>query len=138
MATPDSPQTLGWWMNDRRGELDMTWDEVAAAADLPVGTLLAHAAGTGRRMRPQTKHKIQRGLRWAPGSIDRIHADGDPVRLEDIEPAPEPEMPRYPKDPERQEIWDALRGVPDRRAAIMVEDVMKARYPNRPKRETGT
>lgn len=83
------PATLGWWMDERRGELGLTWHEVAEAAGVSVPTLRRNANDPSG-MRTTTKKKIERALRWESGSIDAILDRGEPTPVEP-EPASEPE-----------------------------------------------
>lgn len=75
------PGTLGWWMDDRRGELALTWDEVAERANVSPETLRRNA-GDPSRMRTTTRKGIERALKWAPGSIDAILDGREPVNAE--------------------------------------------------------
>lgn len=76
-----SPQTLGWWMDERRGELALTWQQVAEEAGVSTETL--YRIADGRQMRTTTKKGVERALRWQRGSVDRILAGGKPVPLPD-------------------------------------------------------
>lgn len=69
--------TLGWWMDERRGELGLTWDQVAEQAGLSTETL--YRAASGRSMRTTTKKGIERALRWRNGAVDAILAGGKPT-----------------------------------------------------------
>jgi hypothetical protein len=85
MALEHEPGTLGWWVDDRRAELDMTWNELAERAGLGKETLFR--AIQGRPMRTRTKKAIERALQWQSGSIDAIRRGGRPANLvEDIQP----------------------------------------------------
>ncbi|MFF4600606.1 hypothetical protein [Amycolatopsis sp. NPDC001319] len=77
--------TAGWWMDDRRGELGMTWDEVAEHAGISVGNLyrIAGDPEAARRMRATTKKGLERALQWKRGSIDSIASGGEPTALPD-------------------------------------------------------
>lgn len=79
--------TLGWWMDDRRGDLQMTWEEVAERAGTTPETLRRNADDPSR-MRTTTRKGIERALRWERGSIDDILAGGEPTPI-----AREPEQP---------------------------------------------
>lgn len=72
----DSPQTLRWWMDERRGELALTWQQVADLAGVSTETL--YRAAAGRAMRTKTKKAIERALQWRAGSIDAVAAGGQP------------------------------------------------------------
>lgn len=100
-------RTRGWWMDERRGELDLTLDEVAARAGVSTETL--RQAANGRRMRTNNKKKIERALEWEYGSIDAIDAGNPPTRLSEQE-ARSREASRYPPDlrddPVERKLWD--------------------------------
>ena len=69
--------SVAWWMDRRRNELDMLWDEVAEAAGVSYQTLLNLRERANARSR--TKHKVERALGWEPGSIDAITAGHNPT-----------------------------------------------------------
>lgn len=85
-------------MNDRRGELGMTWDEVAEIAGVTASTLFRNASNPNGP-RTTTRKGIERALRWESGSVDAILAGGNPTNMPDNTPAasgtvadPDPEM----------------------------------------------
>ncbi|UKD55098.1 hypothetical protein L3Q65_45845 [Amycolatopsis sp. FU40] len=85
-------------MDDRRGELDMTWDEVAAAARISVGNLyrIASDPGAAQRMRSTSKKGIERALLWESGSVDTVAEGGEPTRLPTERTAADrPRRPRH-------------------------------------------
>lgn len=73
------PATLGWWMDERRGELGLTWNEVAERVGVSPGTIYRIAAGPTRAMRTTTKKGIESTLNWAAGSVDDILNGSDPT-----------------------------------------------------------
>lgn len=79
--------TLGWWMDERRGELGLTWKQVAEHTGVSDQHIYRIAGGTTNRMRTNTKKALERALRWASGSIDRIAGGGEPVPLAEPPPA---------------------------------------------------
>lgn len=81
-------RTLGWWMEERRGELGLTWEEVAAEAGVSVVTLRRNAGDDLSGMRVTTKKGIERALRWDSGSVDAITRGGEPTRLAEESAAP--------------------------------------------------
>lgn len=85
--TTYEPGTIGWWMDERRGHLRMTWDNVAEVAGVSVETV--YRAASGRPMRTPTKKGIEEALRWAPGSVDAILDGGEPTPLDAAEPEPD-------------------------------------------------
>lgn len=89
-------RTIKWWMDDRRGELGLTWDEVAKSSGVSTETL--YRVGDGRPMRTTTKKGIERALRWESGSIEAI-LDGDG-------PTPIPEIDRPPEVNPYQELYE--------------------------------
>lgn len=91
--------TLGWWMDERRGELDLPWKQVAERTGVSEQHIYRIARGDVGRMRATTKKAIERALRWANGSVDRIAAGREPVPVADSppderEPALSPEVRR--------------------------------------------
>lgn len=92
--------SLGWWMDERRGEPDfrLTWEEVAERAGVSYMTLRRNAADPSK-MRTNTRKGIEYALGWEPGSVEAILAGGEPTEQE-----PEP-----PSDEERtQAILDTI------------------------------
>ena len=80
MTTQANRQELADLMDARRQELGLTWDEVAAGADMSREGLRRVREG-GRNMRPLTKSGIERALSWTPGSVDAILEGGEPTPL---------------------------------------------------------
>lgn len=75
--TPQSRARLAKLLDERRAELRLRWRDVAEQAGITVEGLRTLRIGTGR-IRSTTKRGLEDALRWRPGSIDRILADGDP------------------------------------------------------------
>jgi hypothetical protein len=73
-------QRLRTLMEARREELRLPWTEVAAAGGTSVKTISNVRIGE-QGILPETRHMIETGLRWAPGSIEAILAGGDPAPL---------------------------------------------------------
>ena len=76
----DTPDTeFGRYMDDRRNELDMTWDDVAAASGLSRQTLYDIRKGNTSysRMRSSTKRKIEQALQWQRGDVDAAILRGE-------------------------------------------------------------
>jgi hypothetical protein len=72
--------SLGSYMEDRRIDLQLLWNDVAAASGLTTETLRNIRNGTGG-IRPLNKRAIENALKWQPGSIDRILAGEQPIPL---------------------------------------------------------
>lgn len=102
-----SPQTLGWWMDERRGELALTWQQVADEAGVSTETLYRIADG-GRTPRTTTRKGIERALQWQPGSIDAIAASGKPAPLAEPEQASRPAEPDPADYPDEYEYMTAV------------------------------
>lgn len=71
-------ERLARLMNERRLELDMKWDEVAAAAGIKPPTLRAVRNGTSKPS-PLTARGIDRALSWTPGSTEAVLGGGEPT-----------------------------------------------------------
>jgi hypothetical protein len=77
---PEARQRLADLMDERRQELDKLWQDVASDGDISLKAL--HAARSGdTSIRPATRRKIEKGLRWERMSVDRILDGEDPVPL---------------------------------------------------------
>lgn len=100
-----SPRTLGWWVDERRGELGLTWDQFAEIAGVSAETLRRTAATNGAAMRTTTKKGIERALRWAPDYPERISRGTEPVKLAE---APEPEPVAEPQRDKYAEMDETL------------------------------
>lgn len=74
-------ERLASLMNDRRLELDMKWDEVAAAARIKPPTLRAIRNGMNRPS-DLTARGLDRALDWEPGSVEAILAGGEPTPMQ--------------------------------------------------------
>jgi hypothetical protein len=88
-------------MDERRAELQLTWNEVAEKAGITREGLRRTRVGTGH-IRSLTKHGIEKALAWERGSVDTILAGGEPtptgphVRVHDARmttPAPALDVP---------------------------------------------
>ncbi|MBB2502923.1 hypothetical protein [Amycolatopsis echigonensis] len=94
-------RSRGWWIEDRRTQLGMTVQRLAAEAGLSDETI--RRAANGNPMRAGNKRKLESALQWAARSIDDIDAGGEPTELTGQpgpmpEPAPE-SAPRQRVDP---------------------------------------
>jgi hypothetical protein len=79
---------LDLWMDRRRSELGLRWEDVAERADGVTTQTLREIRGGRRKARSLTKAAIERALQWTPGSIDSILAGGEPANMPDLQ-APE-------------------------------------------------
>src|SRR5690242_12593355 len=78
---PPQRERLQRLMNDRAGELGLTWAQVAEAGGVSYEAIRA-ARDEDKGIRGTTRGAIERGLRWEAGSVSRIlDGNGDPVSL---------------------------------------------------------
>lgn len=103
------PGTLGWWMDERRGELGLTWDQVAEIADVSSETLRRTAATDGSTMRTTTKKGVERALRWGPDYARRISNGHPPIKVD----APAPQPPRDEYDEMSDQLTDVVARLKD-------------------------
>lgn len=80
---PDAPNRLNDVMNARRRQLRLEWKDVADAAGLSLSGLGAIRRGE-RTPRDLTRDRLEDALHWAPGSIDAIMSDGDPIPADEM------------------------------------------------------
>lgn len=78
--TPEARERLDGLMDARRLELGIPWREVATRAGISYEALRALRNGPGGTA-DLTARKIDAALEWAPGSVARIGAGGDPAEL---------------------------------------------------------
>lgn len=78
---PDLRRRLADLMDDRRIELDLTWEEVARRAGVAGLTLRRVRSGESTLSR-RTAAKIDRALEWQPGSVEGILAGGEPIPIQ--------------------------------------------------------
>jgi hypothetical protein len=71
---------LAEYMDRRRAELGMNWDDVAAAGGTSVATL--RRVRRGATLTNDNIVAIERGLRWGSDSVRRILAGGEPTPLD--------------------------------------------------------
>lgn len=69
----DARKRLDAAMDARRLELDLEWREVAEHGGITYETLRAARRGAGN-IPTKTRRAIERGLRWAPGSVTEVLA----------------------------------------------------------------
>jgi hypothetical protein len=84
---PPHRERLSQLANDRRLELDLTWEQVAEAAGLTYETIRA-ARNDNAEIRPLTRRAIAAALQWTPGSVDLILQGDDPVPAGGPPPGP--------------------------------------------------
>lgn len=84
-VTPEARARLADRMETRLRELDLTWPEVAVRGRTSVKTLQVARRGP-HGIRDDTKRAIDRGLSWAPGSVDLILDGKEPVPLGEASP----------------------------------------------------
>jgi len=84
-AISDDRRRLADLTERRRAELGLRWKEVAEAGGISYEAIRAVRNGDAE-IRALTKHGIDTGLRWEPGSVQAILDGGDPRPA--AEPAP--------------------------------------------------
>jgi hypothetical protein len=113
-------------MQARRLELDLSWDRVAKHAEISIAHLRRVRAGEVT-LTAKAKEKIERALRWNPGSIDLVLAGEDPEPVADTRRIAEPNGPaEIPAEVTLDELepWEAhlwqtpQLSVSDRRSVI--------------------
>lgn len=67
-------------IGDRRLQRSLSWGQLAAAVGVSESGLRNIRRGRNEPS-PLTKHRIERALHWADGSIDAILDGGDPTEL---------------------------------------------------------
>lgn len=70
-------------MDERRVRLGLTWNELAAKAGLTKEGLRSVRTET-RKIMPLTRRGIEAALKWAPGSIDRVLANDQPIETASV------------------------------------------------------
>jgi hypothetical protein len=115
-------QRLAAAMDERRLELGMRWQDVAAAGGVSLRAI--NNARTGDKdIRPLTRHGIEKGLEWAPGTIGRILSGRRAPR----EPLPEA-PPLAHEDAALQAILDDDRlPLEVRRGMVALAEAMRRR-----------
>lgn len=101
--TPEARQRLADLMDERRQELDKLWQDVGKDGGISLKAL--HTARTGASgIRPATRRKIEKGLRWERMSVDRVLAGEDPVPLQ-------PSLVAVPDELGGGDVYDIVRRV---------------------------
>ncbi|MEU4224386.1 hypothetical protein AB0F17_08835 [Nonomuraea sp. NPDC026600] len=139
---------LGRYMEDRRLELGLLWEQVAELTGLSAQGLRDVREKSGRP-RPLTKQAIEKALQWEPGSIDLILAGGEPIPLSPAplrrrqEPSPaatvSPDMATripnwFKSELERRDVQapailralDVLRAIADHNQSTLAELLLEA------------
>lgn len=117
------PRTLGWWMNERRGQLGLSWAQVAALAGVTT-TTLRRKSDDPSGMNTTTEQGIERALSWGRGSVRAILSGSKPTPL----PEPEREPVVVVRDPETGQI-DPAQAV--RRLLQLVPSIRENAGPER-------
>jgi transcriptional regulator with XRE-family HTH domain len=80
MDTGRNAERLDEAMRQRRVQLGLSWEDIAAAADITSAHL--RRIRTGQYLpRDTTAAKLERAFRWSAGSIDAVLAGGEPTPL---------------------------------------------------------
>lgn len=122
-------------MDERRRDLRLTWDEVAARAGIHRETLRQIRNGTGR-IRPLSVTGLEDALEWPHGRIDAI-LDGDVGPTEVSEPNLAAQHVSWD---ELLELIEDARASDDRLiydALMAVKRLRDARPPERPAHQRG-
>ncbi|HLK01264.1 MAG TPA: hypothetical protein VKU39_15330 [Streptosporangiaceae bacterium] len=101
--TPEARRRLASYLDARRKELAFaTWEAVAAAADVSDKTLYSIREGNGG-VSLRTLHKLEAALRLAPGSLEAVIDDREPVPM--VPAAADTAAILFPGDEVAQQIW---------------------------------
>lgn len=84
----DPRDRLAQYMEDRRDELRLTWDQIASKGSTHAETL-RQVRKNRREITKQTKRAIEIGLEWRTGSVDNILGGGTPGVLPDAADLPD-------------------------------------------------
>jgi hypothetical protein len=102
--SPGTRRRLADFMEERRLELGLRWQEVAdaaAAAGFRVSLKTLHSVRAGTSdIRPMTQRGIEAGLRWERGSVSRILDGGAPLPAGEDEPTLPGVTPAAGMDPD--------------------------------------
>ena len=121
---PEERQELAARMDERRLELGMRWQDVATAGDVSLRAI--NNARTGdREIRPLTRHGIEKGLRWPPGTIERILSGTPGAAGAAPEAAAGPGLASPEDDALRQIMDDERLPVEMRRAFVALARAMR-------------
>ncbi len=77
---------LAAFIEGRREELRLTWNEVAVLAGLSKEGLRNLRTGRTGAIRPLTRRGLEDALRWETGSVTAILAGGEPVAKAELDP----------------------------------------------------
>ena len=83
---PEARERLAAKMEARALDLGLNWREVALRAGLSY-EIVRRLRTSSTSVRPLTLRKVDAGLGWEPGSIERILNGGEPVPLAEDDPA---------------------------------------------------
>ena len=111
MTQTDDWQRLAAYARDRRGDLGLTQEEVAAAGGPSTATLRLIEGNKQSGYRPQILRALERALKWERGAVRAILDGGDPLLADDYEGEPTlpgitPAVP--PPDPLAVRIGQAI------------------------------
>jgi hypothetical protein len=84
-CVPETPANrLARIAKSRRHELGLTHTQIQAAGGPSPGTQQKIENARAGRFRDDTIADVERGLRWAPGSVQAVLDGGDPTPIEDF------------------------------------------------------
>jgi hypothetical protein len=81
MHVTTDPQRLADALNKRRGDLNLSQPEIARQAEVSLSTVNHMATAKRANYRLVQKSRVEKVLRWQPGSIDALLAGGDATPL---------------------------------------------------------
>lgn len=117
--TGSTPRTLKDWLEERRVEMDMTWEEFAERALMSREGLRVVRDGI-KEPRTRTQRKIENAAGWTHGSIAAIKAGGEPTLAHDHAADPA----EYARDPQSSAEELLLAHLRDLRRAGMTRDAL--------------
>jgi hypothetical protein len=114
-------------MDNRRLELGMRWQDVAAAGGVSLRAISQARTGD-KDIRPLTRRGIEKGLEWAPGTIERILSGrAAPAGITPPEPPPGAAPPSRENAALRQILEDERLPLEVRRGMVALAEAMRRR-----------
>ncbi|MDV6275409.1 helix-turn-helix transcriptional regulator [Rhodococcus erythropolis] len=108
---------LGQQVQQRRLELGMSQVDLWQAGGPSNSTITNIENGTAKTISPATRKKLDRGLKWAPGSADRILEGGEPMELRQYLASEPSELLPEHADPTLEESVEVVVSLTPRKVA---------------------